>query len=84
MSEHSADVDREIRARVSDTLRPGELVVSWCSIAGVRSPEGGGYVLLDRSDDAPPDWQVRGMLWEALASLDHRQLITDYYLDDEE
>lgn len=84
MFDPSTDVDREIRARVSDALRPGDVVVSWVSVAGVRNPDGGGYVIVDRSDDAPPEWQLRGMLSEALTSLDHRQLINDYYYDDED
>ncbi len=70
MPDPAADVDREIRARAAEATNPGDVVIAWFSVAGVRHPDGGGYVILDRSDDAPPDWMIRGMLCDALAALD--------------
>lgn len=82
MSDPAADADAAIRTRAGEALGPGDVVVSWFSIAGVRHPDGGGYVILDRSDDTPPDWQVRGMLMDALAALDSRRMLGIY--DDED
>lgn len=84
MSDPGADVDREIRARAADALGPGEVIVSWFTVAGVRHPDGGGYIIMDRSDDCPPDWQVRGLLTEALAAIDSRRILgVCDYPDDE-
>lgn len=70
MPEQISSVDHAIRARASEATNPGDVVVAWCSVAGVRHPDGGGYVLLDYSDDDPPEWIIRGLLCQALAALD--------------
>lgn len=80
MSDPAANVDDAIRTRAALALEPGEIVVSWFSVAGVRHPDGGGYVILDRSNDDPPDWQIRGMLCDALAALD----VSRHPIDDDD
>lgn len=70
-------LDRSIRDTVDRCLTPGDVVVSWVAIAGVRHVQGGGYVVTLCSDDMPPIWQLRGMLAEAEAGITRSQLITD-------
>lgn len=77
----AAGAGQEIRARAAQAPGPGNIVVSWFSVAGVRHPDGGGFVILDRSEDDPPDWQIRGMLCDALAALNMVVRPIDY--DDE-
>lgn len=81
MREH---VDRSLRATVADALTPGDVVLSWVAIAGVRHVHGGGYTITLCSDDAPPIWQIRGMLAEAEAGITRGQLVSHLSeLDDE-
>lgn len=78
MRENSPDtLDRSIRDAVTDGLTPGDVVVSWLVITGVRHVHGGGYVITLCSDDAPPLWQVRGMLGEAEAGISRSQLVSE-------
>lgn len=76
--DNSSDpLDRSIRDTVADMLLPGDVVVSWVAIAGVRHVEGGGTVVTVCSDDSPPLWQLRGMLAEAEAGISRNQLVTE-------
>lgn len=51
----------------------GEVLVTWCAIAGVRRHDGSGPAIIIRSGDEMPDWELRGLLTEALAHLDRRR-----------
>lgn len=70
-------VDHSIRDTVDKHLTPGDVVISWVAIAGVRHVHGGGYVVTLCSDDMPPLWQVRGMLAEAEAGISRFQLMNE-------
>lgn len=70
-------LDRSVRNAVNGYLTPGDVVVSWVTIAGVRNPDGGGYVITVCSDDVPPLWQLRGMLAEAEAGISRSQMINE-------
>lgn len=67
-------LDEEVRAQTNDFMDPGDMVVSWLTIAGVRRMTGCGYCIVISSEDQPPLWQVRGMLTDVLAQIDHMQL----------
>ena len=63
-------LDEAVSACAATALPAGDAVVCWLNLAGVRSVNGGGYVLYHLSDDQPPVWQLRGLLVEALAAID--------------
>lgn len=70
-------LDRSIRDTIGNSLTPGDVIVSWVAIAGVRHVQGGGYVVTLCSDDMPPLWQIRGMLSEAESGITRTQMIND-------
>lgn len=76
-SDPTDTLDRSIRDTVGNDLTPGDVIVSWVAVAGVRHVHGGGYVTTLCSDDQPPIWQVRGMLAEAEADITRSQMISD-------
>lgn len=70
-------VDTALRERIAEALGPGDVVVSWLAIAGVRHMNGGGYVITVCSEDMPPLWQLRGMWTEAEADITRGQLMSE-------
>lgn len=71
------EIDRSLRATVSEALPSGHVMLSWVAVAGIRHVDGGGYVVTLCSDDAPPVWQIRGMLGEAEAGISRAQILTE-------
>lgn len=67
-------LDEEVRAQTVDFMDPGDMVVSWLTIAGVRRMAGSGYCIVIASDDQPPLWQVRGMLDDVREQINNLQL----------
>jgi len=71
--------EQQTRAALDDALRAhaahdladdGEVIVSWIALAAVRRADGGGVVILMPSDGVMPRWEVLGILYESLRSLD--------------
>lgn len=83
-SDPTDTLDRSIRDSLGNSLTPGDVIVSWVAVAGVRHVHGGGYVITLCSDDQPPTWQVRGMLADAEADINRFQMINDMDGSDEE
>lgn len=77
MRDEPEDLDLAIRDTVSDGLGPGDAVVSWLTIAGIRNIDGGGYVITLCSGDVPPLWQIRGMLSEAESGITRGQIVSE-------
>jgi hypothetical protein len=79
MTTAEPDNDNTTRAALDDAVRAhahhqlgsdGEVIVSWITLAATRRYDGGGTVITLPSDQAMPFWEARGILTEALASID--------------
>lgn len=69
--ETRAELDTAVRAHAASQLEDdGEVIVSWIALAATRRYDGGGVVIHMPSDHAIPYWEARGILTEALTSID--------------
>lgn len=76
-----AELDQAIRNHAaSDVHDDGEVIVSWIALASVRRHDGGGAVISMPSEGTMPFWEARGILHDALSSLD-RQAARDTHGD---
>ncbi|MGQ0774563.1 MAG: hypothetical protein ACT4NY_09120 [Pseudonocardiales bacterium] len=72
-----AVLDEALRTHAASELADdGEVIVSWLALAAVRRHDGGGAVISLPSSGCMPYWEARGLLHEALASMD-RQIAQD-------
>ncbi len=78
-----SDIDSCLREQITHLLEPGDAVLSWVAVAGVRRMDGGGYTITLSSPDIPPWWQLRGMLAEASHNLDRTELFDALGIPDE-
>jgi hypothetical protein len=73
-----AVLDEALRAHAASAMyADGEVVVSWLALAAVRRYDGGGAVIHMPSSDVMPWWEARGILHEALASIDRQAASKD-------
>lgn len=69
-----ADLDRAIRSYAATELfNDGEYIVAWIGLAAIIRADGGGAVVtLPGPGDCLPFWQMRGILADAMASVDRQ------------
>lgn len=78
-----SDLDESLRDACRPALRePGDTIIGWLGLAGVRRPDGDGYVVCVTSADIPPAWMLRGMLAETLADLDRSLIAAELSQED--
>lgn len=63
-------LDVAIADAAAPHLTDGELLTSWLVVVGTRHSEGGGVVIVLAHDDAIPQYEVRGLLTTAVATID--------------
>ena len=69
-----AELDTAITEHARDEMRTdGEVITCWVALAGVVRHDGGGVVItMPGPGEALPFWQLRGILAEALASVERQ------------
>ena len=68
------ELDTALREHARDEMRDdGEVITCWIALAGVIRHDGGGVVItMPGPGEALPFWQMRGILAEALASVERQ------------